>query len=299
VEYLLAHRVLVVAHSCHREATKLCGQIQNDPRVPALGQVSACSADLFPLLTRTRSPAIIEMFNSRKSIRPSVLVTDVDVLTTTQTKAMCHELRRPRSAQDGCILVVWPGIPKKSVALLPGPMVVQASQQDDSSASRVAARSILIDDPPPNMQDHSELVPACERSLVGLLVHANMYHLAGPGATASYARALECTLLADPADRLSQATNFTPTVELASMVRTIGIGHILAGNRHGRLPQGELAFTKLLAAHATSRTRLRAVREQCTLHHLTMRELAMCVDRGTVDVESTSMARRVLAVLAA
>ena len=57
------------------------------------------------------------------------------------------------------------------------------------------------------------------------------------------------------------------------------------------------AFTKLLAAHATTRTRLKTVREQCTLHHLTMRELAIAVDNDSIDVESTSSAKRMKAVL--
>lgn len=132
---------------------------------------------------------------------------------------------------------------------------------------------------------------------MGLLVHANMYHLTGLGATQQYVDALECTLQADPADRLSQATNVTPTVELASMTRTIGVGCVLADRTGASLPRGELAFTKLLAAHATTRTRLRAVREQCTLHHLTLRELAIAVDNNTVDLVTTSAAKRIKAVL--
>jgi hypothetical protein len=81
------------------------------------------------------------------------------------------------------------------------------------------------------------------------------------------------------------------------MVRTIGVSHVLATQPRGRLPRGELAFTKLLAAHATTRTRLKTVREQCTLHHLTMRELAIAVDNDSIDVESTSSAKRMKAVL--
>jgi hypothetical protein len=297
---LLDQRVLIIANSCHREAARLANDLQRDPRLPKFQQISACSPDLFPMMTRTRRPAIIEMFqtHSKPPRRPSLLLTDLDVLTTTQTKQLCHELRAARKPNDGCILAVWPGIPKKSITLLPENIVVETHQQDDASASRVAARSILTDYPPPTMQDHGELVPACERSLVGLLVHANMYHMAGPGATPQYLKALECTLMADPADRLSQSNNFTPTVELASIVRTIGVGQVLSERRMGTLPSGELPFTKLLAAHATSRTRLKAVRELCTNHHLTMRELAMAIDKDIVDVATTGAARRAKTVLA-
>lgn len=275
----------------------LSEHIRAHPRVPTMECVSACSSDLFPLLTRTQSPAIIEIFNQQRRPRISLCMTDLDVLTTTQSKALCLELKKPRSPSDGCLLVVWPGIPKKSLGLLPDGIVVASDQAEDSSASRLAARSILIDRPPPAMRDHSELVPACERSLVGLLVHANMYHLTGPGITRQYVDALECTLLADPADRLSQSTNFTPTVELASMVRTIGVSHVLAAQPRGRLPRGELAFTKLLAAHATTRTRLKAIREHCTTHHLTMRELAVAVGDKTIDVETTNSAKRICTIL--
>lgn len=297
VETLVRNRVLVIAHSCHREAMALSEQIRKHPLVPEMECVSACSSDLFPLLTRTQSPAIIEIFHQRQRPRLSLCMTDLDVLSTAQSKTLCLELKKPRSPSDGCLLVVWPGIPKKSLGLLPQEIVVTSDHVDDTSASRLAARSILVDRPPPAMRDHSELVPACERSLVGLLVHANMYHLTGPGITDQYVAALECTLAADPADRLSQTTNFTPTVELASMVRTIGVSHVLATPSRGRLPRGELAFTKLLAAHATTRTRLKTIREQCTANHLTMRELAIAVDKESVDADSTSSAKRIRAIL--
>jgi hypothetical protein len=259
--------------------------------------VSACSPDLLSLLARTRLPAIIELFRQRNAPKMSMCITDLDVLTNTQTKTLCEELKRQRAPDDGCLLVVWPGIPKKSISILPPCIVVEPAKCDDSSASRLASRALLTDRPPPTMEDHAELVPGCERSLVGLLVHANMYHLTGPGATEQYIEALECTLRADPADRLSQSASFTPTVELASMTRTVGVGSIVAAHPRGSLPKGELAFTKLLAAHATTRTRLKALREQCTLHHLTLRELAIAVDKKAIDVESSSAGKRIKAIV--
>jgi len=295
---LLQHRALVVALPCHREVANVCSAIRIRAEVPEMQEVSGCLGDFFSLLERSRTPTIIDMFNrNRNRERISFMVTDVDVLTPKQTKELCQLLKQPRTEKDGCLLVAWPGIPKKSKALLPESLIVESATTDDASASRVAARSILIDRPSPTMQDHSELVPACERSLVGLLVHANMHFLTGTGATPLYLKALDCTLMADSADKLSQAVNFAPMVELASMVRTVGVGQVLSKSPKKTLPRGELTFTKLLAAHATARTKLKAVRELCASHRLTMRELAMAMDGGLIDAEATGVGRRAKAVL--
>ena len=295
---LLQNRALVIALPCHREVANVCTAIRIRKEMPNLQEVSGCSGDFFSLLERSRTPAIIDMFNrNRNRERISFLITDVDVLTPTQTKELCQLLKQPRTEKDGCLLVAWPGIPKKSKALLPQTLIVESATMDDASASRVAARSILVERPPPTMKDHGELVPACERSLVGLLVHANMHLLLGPGTTPIYLEALDCTLMADSADKLSQAVNFVPMVELASMVRTVGVGQVLSKSSKNTLPRGELTFTKLLTAHATARTRLKAVRELCVSHRLTMREMAMAMDGDLIDAEATGVGRRAKAVL--
>ena len=290
---LLAKRVIIISLSCHREIQKLILKLKEDTRVPHFSSLSACSPNFFDVCKRSRQLAVLDMFNKQKGVKPSLCLSDLDALSAVNSKALCVELKEPRSPSDGIIIAVWPGIPQKCIAMLPIEYVVSSTNLHDIQASRLAARSILDERPPPRMQDHSELVPSCERSLVGLLIHGNMSLISGDKVTDAYLAALEYAIIADPADRLSHVSNQSLIVELSSMIRTIGVSQSLRthSNISTPLPSTPLAFTKLLAAHATIRTRLGAVRDLCNHYQCTFRELGFLYGRNKVEpTEKTSVA---------
>ena len=290
---LLTKRVIIISLSCHREIQKLILKLKEDTRVPHFSSLSACSPNFFDVCKRSRQLAVLDMFNKQKGVKPSLCLSDLDALSAVNSKALCVELKEPRSPSDGIIIAVWPGIPQKCIAMLPIEYVVSSTNLHDIQASRLAARSILDERPPPRMQDHSELVPSCERSLVGLLIHGNMSLISGDKVTDAYLAALEYAIIADPADRLSHVSNQSLIVELSSMIRTIGVSQSLRthSNISTPLPSTPLAFTKLLAAHATIRTRLGAVRDLCNHYQCTFRELGFLYGRNKVEpTEKTSVA---------
>lgn len=290
---LLAKRVIIISLSCHREIQKLILKLKEDTRVPRFSSLSACSPNFFDVCKRSRQLAVLDMFNKQKAVKPSLCLSDLDALSAVNSKALCVELKEPRSPSDGIIIAVWPGIPQKCIAMLPVEYVVSSTNLHDIQASRLAARSILDERPPPRMQDHSELVPSCERSLVGLLIHGNMSLISGDKVTDAYLAALEYAIIADPADRLSHVSNQSLIVELSSMIRTIGVSQSLRthSNILTPLPSTPLAFTKLLAAHATIRTRLGAVRDLCNHYQCTFRELGFLYGRNKIEpTEKTSVA---------
>lgn len=302
IKTLLTRRVIIISLSCHREIERLIENFRRDRRVPEFGTLSACSPDFFDICRRSRRLAVLDMFNKSKAVKPSVCLSDLDALSAVSAKALCTELKEPRAPTDGLIIAVWPGMPQKCMAILPAEYVVSSTNLHDVQPSRLAARSILDERPPPRMQDHSELVPSCERSLVGLLIHGNMPLVTGDKVSAAYLDALDCTVLADPADRLSHISNQSLIVELSSMIRTVGVSQTLR-LRHGiemPMPTAPLAFTKLLAAHATIRTRLGAVRDLCNAHQCTFRELTFLYARNKVEsTASTSVAlKRLKSILA-
>lgn len=302
IRTLLAKRVIIISLSCHREIERLIENFRRDPRIPEFGSLSACSPDFFDVCRRSRRLAVLDMFNKSTAVKPSVCLSDLDALSAVNAKALCTELKEPRSPTDGLIIAVWPGMPQKCMAMLPSEYVVSSTNLHDVQASRLAARSILDERPPPRMQDHSELVPSCERSLVGLLIHGNMSLVAGDKVCDAYLNALECTVLADPADRLSHISNQSLIVELSSMIRTIGVSQTLRIHHSidTPLPSAPLAFTKLLAAHATIRTRLGAVRDLCNACQCTFRELTFLYARNRVEpTAGTSVAlKRLKSILA-
>ena len=302
IRTLLSRRVIIISLSCHREIERLIESFRRDRRLPEFGTLSACSPDFFDVCKRSRRLAVLDMFSKSKVVKPSMCLSDLDALSAVSAKALCAELKEPRTASDGLIIAVWPGMPQKCMAMLPSEYVVSSTNLHDVQASRLAARSILDERPPPRMQDHSELVPSCERSLVGLLIHGNMSLVAGDRVSAAYLDALECTVLADPADSLSHVSNQSLIVELSSMIRTVGVSQTLRIQHRLMipLPPTALAFTKLLAAHATIRTRLGAVRDLCHAYQCTFRELTFLYARNRVDsTPSTSVAlKRLKSILA-
>ena len=227
IKTLLTKRVIIISLSCHREIHKLILKLKEDTRVPRFSSLSACSPNFFDVCKRSRQLAVLDMFNKQKAVKPSLCLSDLDALSAVNSKALCVELKEPRSPSDGIIIAVWPGIPQKCIAMLPVEYVVSSTNLHDIQASRLAARSILDERPPPRMQDHSELVPSCERSLVGLLIHGNMSLISGDKVTDAYLAALEYSIIADPADRLSHVSNQSLIVELSSMIRTIGVSQSL------------------------------------------------------------------------
>ena len=299
IKTLLDKRILILCLPCHREVNSIIQKLKCETQVPHFDTVSACSPSFFDIIKRTRKLAVLDLFRKDTNNKPSFCITDLDVLTTAQAKNLCLELREPRKENEGVLIVVWPSIPQKSMALLPEDIVVTSAVATDVNSSRLAVRSILTDVPCPRMIDHSELVPSCERSLVGLLVHANMNHLCGTKVNSNYLKALQCTILADPADRLSHASTHTPIVELSSMIRTIGVSQTIthSGTPPKALPAGKLIFTKLLAAHATIHTRLGAVRELCNTHNCTFRELAYLYNKEQLETDDSVASKRVKAII--
>ncbi len=293
IKTLLSKRVIIISLSCHREIEKLIVKLKEDQRIPEFSSLSACSPNFFDVCKRSRQLAVIDMFSKKNSVKPSLCLSDLDALSAIHAKALCTELKQTRAVSDGLIIAVWPGIPQKCRVILPDEIVVSSTDLHDVHASRLAARSILNERPPPRMQDHSELVPSCERSLVGLLIHGNMNFISGDKVNTAYLNALECAILADPADRLSHISNQSLIVELSSMIRTIGVSQSLRthSNILTPLPFTPLAFTKLLAAHATIRTRLTAVRDLCNAYQCTFRELTFLYGKNKVEADDkTSVA---------
>ena len=290
IKTLISKRVIIISLSCHREIQKVINKLKEDKRIPKFTSLSACSPNFFDICKRSRQLAVLDMFNKTKVTKPSLCLSDLDTLSAVNAKALCMELKEVRTENDGILIAIWPGIPQKCMAMLPSEYVVSSSNLYDIQASRLAARSILEENPPPRMQDHSELVPSCERSLVGLLIHGNISMISGDKVNSAYLNALECTILADPADRLSHISNQSLIVELSSMIRTIGVSQTLRihNNISKPIQPTPLAFTKLLAAHATIRTRLSAVRDLCNVYQCTFRELAFLYGSNKIQQKEKS-----------